>query len=110
MTEYPQAFVSKTRKARKAHTCCECQRTIAPGDRYQHSSGVWDSRPAGYKQCVDCHEIMRIAEAHTASYDDNPAFGILSEWFYDRFCDASEAAYAIGVEESRLSFLTFHVD
>ena len=53
----PSAFSSKTRRARKAHKCCECRGTIAAGEEYLYISGVWDGSPASFKTCSTCVEI-----------------------------------------------------
>ena len=45
------------RKARKAHTCCECGGAIAPGDLYQDTTGIWGGRPSRYRTCKGCVEV-----------------------------------------------------
>lgn len=46
-------------RARKAHRCYECNRTIAPGDRYERSvalfEGSWDSTAV----CLKCNAIRQ---------------------------------------------------
>lgn len=62
----PAACFSETdRTERKAHVCCECSRTIEPGETYRHESGVWDGRPASYRTCVDC---VSIRNTYTCGY------------------------------------------
>lgn len=61
--EAPAAYVETMRRARKVHRCCECARSIQPGDRYQVASGVWDGRGASFKTCARC---LRIRKAHIA--------------------------------------------
>lgn len=51
------AFAAKVRRARKAHVCFECREAIAPGDKYEYASGVWDGEPRAYKSCLSCVEI-----------------------------------------------------
>jgi hypothetical protein len=52
--EYSDVWETGTWTARKVHTCCECQRPIAPGQSYQRtkslSEGQWDE----WKTCLDC--------------------------------------------------------
>lgn len=46
-----------TPKARKPHRCCECERTILPGERYQRWTGFWDGSFDTNKSCLPCAEI-----------------------------------------------------
>lgn len=55
--EYPKFFTTAIRTARKTHTCTECGRSIASGDKYRYSSGKWDDFIGSYKTCLDCDEI-----------------------------------------------------
>lgn len=50
----PDLFSESDRVARKAHTCCECGREIAPGETYHIESGRWDDEFQSYKTCADC--------------------------------------------------------
>lgn len=50
----PVCCTTVMRTARKAHRCCECHRDIAPGDRYEEITGVWDGRPDRFRTCVSC--------------------------------------------------------
>lgn len=52
--EKPEACHIETRKARKAHKCCECARVIEPGETYQHVWGVWDREMFVYETCMKC--------------------------------------------------------
>lgn len=40
--------------ARKEHLCCECRRTIKPGEQYLAESGMWDGGFYSHKTCADC--------------------------------------------------------
>jgi len=80
MTEMPKAFSTKTRKANKLHTCCECNHVINTGEEYQYSSGVWDE-PRSFKQCLDCHQIMLGASAHD-KYNEGVPLGDLREYCF----------------------------
>lgn len=86
MSEYPQAFSTKTRTARKAHKCCECGDDINPGDKYQYSSGIWDGEAASYKQCLICWDIIQKVCEKIGNLDDAPGFGELREYFYSTQC------------------------
>lgn len=48
---------TETRKARKSHRCCECRKTIQPGQRYEVCSGSWDGGIQTFKTCQSCVEI-----------------------------------------------------
>jgi len=81
MTEMPKAFVTKTRKARKLHICCECNHAINPGEKYQYSSGIWDE-PTSFKQCLDCHQITLGASAND-KYNEGVPLGDLREHCFE---------------------------
>lgn len=55
--EMPTVFNESQRKAKKQHTCCECDRTIPKGESYFMLQGLWDGQWKNYKQCSTCHEI-----------------------------------------------------
>lgn len=84
--EQPQAFIQTTRKARKLHKCCECLSSIKQGDSYYYSSGIWDSRPYSFKQCITCKRISDVANKFAVNFDYEyewyPSFGNLREWIF----------------------------
>ena len=41
-------------RARKAHRCGECGRTIEPGEKYTLSKTLFEGRVEGYKTCDHC--------------------------------------------------------
>lgn len=47
------------RNAKKAHVCCECQETIAVGERYEYTAAHGDDEFFTYKTCINCVEIRR---------------------------------------------------
>jgi hypothetical protein len=56
---YP-AFVSDViRRARKKHTCVECDRDISEGDRYQDSRSMADGVLYESKTCLNCVTLRR---------------------------------------------------
>lgn len=59
----PKAFRCVERRARKAHRCCECGRTIGAGEVYEHASGVWDGGPDAFKTCGRCARVRRALDA-----------------------------------------------
>jgi hypothetical protein len=41
-------------KAKRAHTCNSCKRTIQPGEHYRRQFAIFDGEPVTYKMCSDC--------------------------------------------------------
>lgn len=41
-------------RARKAHTCAECNRIIHPGERYRRSAAKWEGSVSSWRTCVEC--------------------------------------------------------
>ena len=62
--EGPEMMTEKTVKARKAHKCTECHGTIAPGEAYLNTWGIWEGEAHTFKRCADCIDLMKWAEAH----------------------------------------------
>jgi len=100
MCEIPTAFSTTTRKAIKRHKCCECKKLIEIGEQYQYSSGIWDSQPDSYKQCLNCYEIM-VAAAHVADYsDEGPSFTGLRDWLTEfRYAGSTDREWLDEVAE-----------
>ena len=46
--------------ARKPHVCCECEREISRGIRYQRAVGKSDGQMWTYKTCLLCVEVRRV--------------------------------------------------
>jgi len=70
--ELPTVSTVAWRKARKAHRCCECKDLIRPGERYEHTTGLWDGRWETYRTCDDCVDTRE--KVHELA-DFMPAFG-----------------------------------
>ncbi len=79
---------TRTRTARIAHLCCECDQTINQGEQYAFTSGVWDGEPASFKTCQNCWEIhaqtSRYVNLTQSECNDYPCFGGLINWFDNR--------------------------
>lgn len=64
--ERPEFADFRHMTARKEHTCSECRRKIAPGERYLRIKVKWDGDFLTYKRCAHCNaaleEIDRLAE------------------------------------------------
>lgn len=52
---------TRLRKARKQHSCCECNKTIQKDEQYSYSSGVFEDTPYSHKMCGYCADLVRIA-------------------------------------------------
>jgi len=76
-------YHEEERTARRTHWCCECGGRIAPGERYQAASGVWEGGLGAATQhtCRFCAELRLIyVSDHEAGFqDDPPCFGELME-------------------------------
>lgn len=81
MGELPRFHSEDWPKARKEHKCCECYRTIKPGERYQLFKGCWDGEWETFKTCSDCDELKNqiIGDLYVGS-DEGIPFGYLAEW------------------------------
>lgn len=77
--EPAQVQNTSLRKARKAHKCCECARTITPGQQYEYISGVWDGRGADFKTCLECVAIRAKCRAGATAWYCEPCFGGLAD-------------------------------
>jgi len=53
----PEFHKAIIRKAIKEHKCCECNRIISIGEKYENVSGSWDGHFSTYKTCEDCLSI-----------------------------------------------------
>jgi len=57
--DYESPAVERTKivKARKAHKCYECRRSIRVGERYEYTFQVYDGYPESYHLCENCRDI-----------------------------------------------------
>jgi len=55
--ELPGFSRSVTRRARKAHKCCECGGVIPVGAEHEVCTGRWDGMFDTYRTCAACAEI-----------------------------------------------------
>ena len=53
----PEFFNETRPKARAAHRCCECWRTIKPGDSYVRAVGKWDGYFDTFKISTRCDRL-----------------------------------------------------
>ncbi len=90
--EMPTVFNESKRKAKKQHTCCECDRDIPKSESYFMLQGLWDGQWRNYKQCLDCHEkcypigelIQELRNSdlieNQGEEDDKPVWVSCVEW------------------------------
>lgn len=55
-------------KARKAHHCNECGRTIKRGERYEHVYGVWQDGPGVFNTCVYCLAVRDTIQNYAGCF------------------------------------------
>ena len=57
----PEFITQKFVTARKDHKCCECNRMIRPGERYESSSGKWPMETGinTFRTCLGCMRLRR---------------------------------------------------
>lgn len=78
--DFDNEFFSQiVRRAVKPHSCCECGRTIEPGERYETSSGKSDGSVWTYATCSTCQEIREGFYC-----EGGHAFGTLWEMMADQ--------------------------
>lgn len=54
--------------AKKTHVCCECNKTIIPGEKYRYTWGVRNKKSQVYKRCIDCQSIADAYFCDTVSF------------------------------------------
>jgi len=69
----PDVYHEEMRKARKEHTCCECDRTIEPGESYHHVTGKWEDEWSTFKTCLGCSRIRDHFCRFGAEFGNLPA-------------------------------------
>lgn len=77
----PSFHHEKMVRAMKEHRCCECGRTITPGERYEKVAGVWDGEFNTYKTCDDCLSIR------DSFFCDGWGYTSIYEHLYQHICD-----------------------
>lgn len=53
----PNLYWVKMRIARKPNTCIECERTIEPGEKYEHDQSRYEDWWSSHVTCLDCKSI-----------------------------------------------------
>lgn len=52
-----KCLCDKWQKAKKQHRCCECYRTIQPGEKYKIEVNKYDDGLDSFKTCIDCMSV-----------------------------------------------------
>lgn len=64
MIEIPKFSNQSWHKARTAHVCSECHRTISPGEEYGRIFGIWSGRAKTFKFCDVCQWVRKLLDLH----------------------------------------------
>lgn len=82
MCECPSMYSEIIRVARKPHRCCECQRQIFAGEKYQAASGMWDGSFSTFRTCIECADTRVDASEGARAGDccELPCFGELLDY------------------------------
>ena len=75
--DMPKVCNQRRVKARKAHRCCECGDTIAPGEHYECTTGIWEDTWDTFCTCETCVTIR------TDYCGCEYAFGYLAETLWE---------------------------
>lgn len=55
--DYAETLTKANVTARKEHRCCECRKTIYPGESYEYYKGTFDGDIFVQKTCIDCISV-----------------------------------------------------
>ena len=66
--EAPAFYRVETRAARKTRHCCECHRTIQPGERYTVATGKWDGVFDTFHRCSHCEAVCNALDERLPCY------------------------------------------
>lgn len=86
------------RKARKAHRCEECWRTIEPGEEYERAAGSWAGDFFTNVACAHCATARRIVRDYDWDYSEI-YYGGLAEWLGE--IDGEPALYRLRIGVDR---------
>ena len=64
----PSVVRVSTHNARKPHRCCECGRTIQPGERYENVWGIWSGSQDTFKTCHVCISLREYVTEHVPCF------------------------------------------
>lgn len=78
----PSVYEVQLRRARKDHTCYECQGIIKVKELYHYHHGIWD-KPANFKVCSDCEQFRLELMVDMMQRDEAFAFGGLFDEVFE---------------------------
>ena len=73
------------RRAKKAHKCGECGRTIEPGETYESVSGIYDGSFDTYKTCLQCCSVRKWLANVCAGWVYSEVLEEIEEHFYEGY-------------------------
>lgn len=74
-----QVSRSEIRKARKPHTCGECDRTIEPGEKYVNAAWLYDGSWSNDCMCWHCRESAQWLYHNCGGYVWNAVYDDIDE-------------------------------
>lgn len=89
-----KVFVSKHRKARKEHQCCECERAILKGEIYYYAKGLMEDRWDYLHMCSHCEAASKWLMEVCRGYLFYGVLEELEEHFFDE--DAPISSIGLG--------------
>lgn len=93
---------TSTRRARKAHQCEECNRTIREGERYERYAGVWEGSFSTFVSCGHCAQVRTLISNIDIDFWEG-AFGGVGEWFAQQLWREYIKTFEEGLKFLRLS-------
>lgn len=97
-------FGTKDRKARKEHTCAECNRTIGIGETYYCSSYVSCGSFYENKACAHCHNARDWLSKHCGGWLTESLREELEEHFWSGYRADNLAKLWVGIQRQWKGF------
>lgn len=88
----PTVQHTAVRTAVKDHKCCECSRTITPGDMYRIDKALFDGRWSVWKTCLGCVRLRErlLAQMELGKIPPNQYADECGSWFFEMLKEALE--------------------
>lgn len=80
---------TKSRKARKPHSCEECGRIIEPGETYHPTAGSWEGDFFTIKACAHCNIFRKWIDKADDYYNEG-YFGGAHAWVNNGYYSAGD--------------------
>ena len=78
--DYAKVSTIKIRKAKKEHTCYECQRKILPGEKYEYVSAFYEENNR-WTTTHTCDTCLEIRTCYLCTYYYGNIWNDLQEYF-----------------------------